>query len=62
MQGETKQRWMLLCEQAAHEQDPQKMLQLIREINQLLERKAARIGAADTGQDLRSRSADNSSG
>jgi hypothetical protein len=35
---------MLLCEQAANEQDPQKMLALVREINDLLEEKERRLG------------------
>lgn len=37
MQGETKQRWEQLCEQAAVEQDPEKFFELIKEINRLLE-------------------------
>jgi hypothetical protein len=36
MQGETGERWKLLCEQAAKEQDSAKLLELIREINYLL--------------------------
>lgn len=36
MEGQ-KERWMQLCEQAAAEQDTQKLLQLVKEINQLLE-------------------------
>jgi malate synthase len=37
MQGETKQLWEQLCEQAAVEQDPEKFFELIKEINRLLE-------------------------
>jgi malate synthase len=37
MEGETKQRWEQLCEQAAVEQDREKFFELIREINRLLE-------------------------
>jgi|HubBroStandDraft_6_1064221.scaffolds.fasta_scaffold1704497_1 hypothetical protein len=33
---ENEERWKLLCELAAKEQDPQKLLELTREINQLL--------------------------
>lgn len=44
MKGEIKERWMLLCEQAANEQDPQKLLALVREINELLEAKERRLG------------------
>lgn len=43
MQGETGERWRQLCEQAAVEQDTQKLVQLIREINELLEAKERRL-------------------
>jgi hypothetical protein len=43
MQGETKQRWEELCEQAATEQDPEKFFELIREINRLLEERRMRL-------------------
>ena len=43
MQGETKERWQQLCEQAAVEQDPEKLLKLIEEINRLLEDKQKRL-------------------
>ena len=33
---ENEERWKHLCELAATEQDPQKLLELTREINQLL--------------------------
>jgi len=39
MKGETRERWQKLCEQAADEQDPGKLMELINEINQLLETK-----------------------
>jgi hypothetical protein len=45
MQGETKERWMELAEQAANEQDPKKLMVLIAEITRLLEAKQARINA-----------------
>jgi hypothetical protein len=44
MQGEKKERWMELCAQAADEQDPQKLLALVKEINDLLEEKQSRLG------------------
>ena len=44
MQGETKERWMQLCGQAAVEQDPHKLLVLVKEINDLLEEKERRLG------------------
>jgi len=48
MQGETKERWLVLCEQATVEQHPAKMIQLIREINVLLQAKQQRVSAAPT--------------
>jgi len=33
------EKWMELCAQAAKEQDPQKLLTLVEEINRLLEAK-----------------------
>ena len=44
MKGETKERWMELCEQAANEQDPAKLMALVKEINDLLETKERRLG------------------
>ena len=41
--GKNKERWHELCEQAAVEQDPKKMLVLVREINKLLEEKRVRL-------------------
>jgi hypothetical protein len=48
MQGETKERWMHLCELAASEQNPAKLLELIREINNLLEAKEKRLKERST--------------
>jgi hypothetical protein len=44
MQGEQKERWQELCAQAAVEQDPKKLLELAKEINDLLEAKERRLG------------------
>ena len=44
MQGEKKERWMELCAQAAIEQDPVKLMELLGEINRLLEEKERRLG------------------
>ena len=57
MQGPKKERWYLLCQQAAVEQDPDKMLELIKEINDLLEEKEKRLETerstkADSGYTL----------
>ena len=43
MQGETKERWQQLCERAAVEQDTQKLIELIAEINRLLNEKGQRL-------------------
>jgi hypothetical protein len=43
MQGINKERWVELCEKAAVEQDPAKLLELTREINRLLNEKRARL-------------------
>jgi hypothetical protein len=39
MRGETGERWKQLCERAAEEQDPEKLVKLISEINHLLSEK-----------------------
>ncbi len=43
MKGEKKEIWMHLCEQAAIEQDADKLMELIKQINQLLEEKELRL-------------------
>jgi hypothetical protein len=43
MQGEKKERWMSLCEKAAQEQDPEKLMSLVQEITQLLDEKQERL-------------------
>jgi hypothetical protein len=43
MQGETKERWQRLCEQAASEQDPERLIVLVREIEKLLADKEQRL-------------------
>jgi hypothetical protein len=43
MQGKTRERWQELCEQAANEQDPAKMLAIVEEINRLLSVKYDRL-------------------
>jgi hypothetical protein len=37
------ERWMELCEQTSVEQDPVKLLELVKEINRLLDEKDARL-------------------
>ena len=41
-----KERWEELCDLASKEQDPQKLLELIKEINCLLEAKLDRLRAS----------------
>ena len=43
MQGKNRERWQKLCEQAAVEQDPTKLLELVKEINRLLAEKQDRL-------------------
>jgi len=45
MKGE-RELWLELCAQAADEQDPEKLMQLVEQINQLLEEKEARLSGA----------------
>jgi hypothetical protein len=49
MRGETEERWRQLCEQAAHERDPDKLMKLMQEINQLLEAKEKRLASLNEG-------------
>ena len=41
MIGTDKERWRQLCEQAANEQDPKKLMDLAREIIRILDEKEA---------------------
>jgi hypothetical protein len=43
MQGERRERWQALCGQAAQEQDPDRLMELIRQINELLQAKEQRL-------------------
>jgi hypothetical protein len=43
MKGETGERWRVLCEEAAEEQDPERLMELIEEINRLLQEKEKRL-------------------
>ena len=55
MQGEKKERWEELCQQAANEQDPQKLLKLVQEINRLLAEKRDRLNKTNSTRDLQPR-------
>jgi hypothetical protein len=48
---ESEERWKQLCEQAAKEQDPNKLMDLIAEINRLLAAKDERLRGKPSGPD-----------
>jgi hypothetical protein len=48
MQGEKKEHWMSLCEKAAQEQDPEKLMLLVREITRLLDEKQERLNKPES--------------
>jgi len=50
---ENEERWKQLCAQAAQEQDPTKLAELIMEINTLLETKRNRLSKTPDAQDLK---------
>jgi hypothetical protein len=43
MHGDKKERWQELCALAANEQNPEKLLELVSEINKLLAEKEERL-------------------
>ena len=43
VKGETRELWIALCEQAAVELDPLRLLELVKQINDLLEQKERRL-------------------
>lgn len=53
MQGKTKETSLEFCEQAAVEQDPDKLLQLVNEINRMLEEKETRLQRAKTEREAK---------
>ena len=44
MQGAIKERWQVLCQRAAEEQDPVRLLDLVDELDRLLREKEERLG------------------
>lgn len=42
------EQWLILCEQAAKEEDPERLLALVQEINRLLEEKELRLRDLNT--------------
>jgi hypothetical protein len=55
MQGETRERWRKLCDQAATEQDPQKLVEIFKEIICMLDEKAARLFKAYLNEQVSSK-------
>ena len=51
MKGKVKERWRELCEQAALEQDPRKLSELVAEIDRLLEEKQNRLNKSSIAND-----------
>ncbi len=47
MKGEQRERWQNLCALAAEEQDPERLMELTREINKLLDEKEQRLQKQD---------------
>jgi hypothetical protein len=43
MQGKQKELWKDLCERASTEQDPERLMQLVEQINKLLAEKEKRL-------------------
>jgi hypothetical protein len=50
MQGRVKEEWMQLCEQAAIEQDSERLMALIQEINRMLDEKEQRLKSGKTAK------------
>jgi hypothetical protein len=57
VQGEKKERWQELCQQASTEQDPDKLSELVAEIERMLQEKQDRLNerrrSPATDQDLK---------
>jgi hypothetical protein len=50
MRGQDLKRWHELSKQAVHDQDPQKLMKIIEEINKLLEAKETRLRSQTSRQ------------
>ena len=48
MKGETGELWFRLCAEAAEEQDSERLLDLVKQINDLLEAKQKRVRSKKT--------------
>ena len=48
-----RERWKELCEQASVEQDPERLMELVSEINRLLDEKYERVKSTEKDLDLK---------
>lgn len=55
MQGETRERWRRLCVQAETEEDPEKLIDIFRDIIGMLDEKAARLFAEQMREEVGSK-------
>ena len=53
MKDEKREHWLDLCAQAADEQDPQKLMKLVEQINRLLLAKEDRLKSGPPAESLR---------
>jgi hypothetical protein len=53
MQGENLEDWQKLCRQAAGERDPERLMQLIQEIDRTLSEKEGQFVGRPHGKELR---------
>ncbi|HEX6803433.1 MAG TPA: hypothetical protein VF133_07100 [Terriglobales bacterium] len=53
MHGEKREEWKRLCELAADEQEPDKLMQVVKRLNELLEEKEERLKQQRAEQQLR---------
>ena len=47
---ESEERWKILCAQAAKEQDPKKLSELVHEINEFFAKKPRRLAERKTNE------------
>lgn len=55
MQGTAKEEWTQLCERAAVEQDPEKLILLVSEISRMLDEKEKRLKDQHSQTSIRER-------
>jgi hypothetical protein len=55
LKGEKLEHWQQLCAQAAVEQDPQKLMELVKEIDRLLSEKQDRLNRETANKNVAKR-------